>query len=194
MGRRANGGAVLLYTVLQFIQLQLITTLNVTELPQGLLQRKFDLTITTELWKVFITIETWSTQWDEIMPVVTALTDSDQSQMDDWSRSQLHDLRDRICNLRSSHQRRQKRGLVDGIGQIAHSLFGLATDREIADLREKIEENRKWQRTISTWSDDLIVVINKTRKEVSENRHVLTEITQRTLKDINNIQFIFTLQ
>ena len=158
---------------------QLAKSLNVTELPQGLLQKKLDLKLTSKLWKVVITVEDGSTQWNEVMRVVTSLTDLNRSHMDNWSRSQLLQLRDRISHLSQSHQRRQKRGLIDGIGVVAQSLFGLATDGDVAQLREKIEENRRWQQKMSTWSDEFIVVINKTREDLALNRALLNNITKK---------------
>ncbi len=40
---------------------------------------------------------------------------------------------------------RAKRGLIDGVGQLGHYLFGLATETEIQELKAKIEENRHYQ-------------------------------------------------
>ena len=189
MGYSATGSVVLLCTLLCRV-----ASIDVQGLPQGLLQRKMDLGITTEVWKVVITVEDSSSQWEQVMRVVTSLTDLNVPGLDPWSRSQLLQLRDRINHLNQSHQRRQKRGLIDGIGTVAHSLFGLATDSEVSDLREKIEENRRWQQTMSTWSDDFVVIINKTREDMAMNRAVLNNITEQTLKSIDHIHLIMTLQ
>lgn len=147
------------------------------------------------MWKVIVTVEEDAGRWDDIMQVVTALTDLDRRRfLDDWTRSQLRALRDRVQHLQHSHQRRQRRGLFDGIGKLAHSLFGVATDSEVKDLRSKIEENRKWQKTVSTWSSDLVVIINKTREEVALNRRVLNNITHYTLSVMSNVHLVFDLQ
>ena len=189
MGRLTDGGIVLLCAILP-----LVKTIQIQQLPQGLLQKKVNMKITTHVWKVVITVGGDSTQWDELMRDVDYLIDLHLPATEPWSQSQLMQLRDRINHLSQSHQRRQKRGLIDGIGIVAHSLFGLATDAEVSDLREKIEENRHWQQTMSKWSEDFLVIINKTREDMEMNRDLLNDITQRTLKGIDLIHLIMTLQ
>ncbi len=49
---------------------------------------------------------------------------------------------------------RARRGLIDGVGQLGHYLFGLAIEKEIQELKAKIEENRHYQKTVRKWSKD----------------------------------------
>ena len=163
----------------------LASTILVTKLPQGLFQKKLNLQITSHMWKVLITVEDGLIQWNDVMRAVTSLMDLNHSHMDTWSSSQLLQLQDRISHLSQSHQRRQKRGLIDGIGWVAHSLFGLATDSEVVQIKEKIEENRRWQQSMSTWSEDFVIVINKTREDMAKNQALLNDITEKTLKSID---------
>ena len=191
MGRHTNGGALLLCAVLC---VRIAGALQVTQLPQGLLQKKTDIKVTAEQWKVIITVEDGSTQWDSIMQVVDRLMDLNLPLIDAWSGAQLVQLRHRINHLSRSHHRRSKRGLIDGVGWLAHSLFGLATDEEVTELRTKIEDNRRWQQSLSTWAEDFVIVINRTREDLALNRVLLNNITTRTLKAIDQIHLIMTLQ
>lgn len=190
MERRPNGCAQLLCSLLLA---QLVSSLKVTNLPEGLLTKKMDMKLTSKTWKVIITVEDGSTQWDDIMRVVKSLSHLTHPLMDDWTKSQLQQLGARICHLGHSRERRHRRGLIDGLGQILHSVLGLATDGEVAELKEKIEQNRQWQRTMSTWSEKLIVVINKTHEDMVSTRAMLHNITQVTLNAINDVHLIMTL-
>lgn len=191
MERATNGCVVFLCKLLC---VRIVLSLNVSNLPQGLLQQKVPLVLTTKIWKVMITVEDGSTQWDEVMRVVTRLAEFNHDRMDPWSLAQLLALSGRINHLHHDYTRRQKRGLIDGIGLVANSLFGLATEDQVDDLREKIESNRKWQQKISRWSEDFVIVINKTQTELVRNRELLNNITQRTLTFIDETRLIMTLQ
>lgn len=188
MERRADGCFVLLW-----LFLHVGASLNVTELPQGLLMRKMDMKLTSELWTVVITVEDGSTAWDETVATLTRLMNLDRPHMDAWSRAQLQRLGNRIGHL-NHHHSRSKRGLIDGVGVVAKSLFGLATESEVAQLRERVEENRRWQRSMSTWTEDFVVVMNRTREEIALNRALLNNITERTLHAIDDVHLIMTLQ
>ena len=153
MERGANGCVSFLCALLCA---HLVSSMTVTELHQGLLQKKMELRITSKLWKVVITVEDSSTQWNEVMRVVTRLTDFNYSHMDEWSHAKLGQLRHRINHISHAYRRRQKRGLIDGIGVVAHSLFGLATDADIAELKEKIEENRRWQQKMAAEDEHMV--------------------------------------
>ena len=87
---------------------QIAWALQVTKLPQGLLQKKTDIKVIAEQWKVIITVEDGSTQWDEIMQVVTRLTELNLPLIDAWSGAQLAQLRDWISHLSRSHPQRAR--------------------------------------------------------------------------------------
>lgn len=193
MGRLANGCVVLCCTFLATNLVTLTSSLQTSELPQGLLQQQVDIRITSTLWRVVITVEDDSTQWDDVMLAVNSLIDQNLPRMDEWAQAQLSRLGERIYHLSQSH-RRSKRGIIDGVGMLAKSLFGLATDREIGELRSRINENRKFQQKITSWQDELLVVINRTHDEVRQNREVINRITEVTLKSIDAMHLIMTLQ
>ncbi|ELT89310.1 hypothetical protein CAPTEDRAFT_207184 [Capitella teleta] len=46
----------------------------------------------------------------------------------------------RLRFLQGGDRRRKRRGLVDGIGQLSKTLFGTATQEDISDLKESINE------------------------------------------------------
>ena len=77
---------------------------------------------------------------------------------------------------------------------MASSLFGLVTNGEVEELRQKIEENRKWQVNMSTWNNDFLVIINRTRDDVAKNREVINNMAEKTLKSIDMTHMIMTLQ
>ena len=177
MGRGTNGCTVLLCTLLCTVVAQ---KMNITQLPEGLLQRSLNIGIKTKEWKVIITVEEMSTEWDDVMRGVTSLACVNISRFYPWSRSQLQLLNQRVMQLQQSRSR-QRRGLIDGLGKLAHLVFGLATDDEVDDLRQKIEDNRKWQRDMSVWTKDYVIVLNKTRSDMAKNREVINNITTQTV-------------
>ena len=155
MGNKENRSIVLLCTIFLTVLAQ---DISITELPQGLLQWSIDKVIKVKEWKVVITVEDMSTQWDEVMWIMTALFEVNTSQMDPWCKGHMCLLQHRISHLSHFHSW-HRWGLVDGVGIVAHILFSLGTDEEVDDLNMKIGENRKWQLEVSSWSEDYVVVL-----------------------------------
>ena len=191
MERQSNGRTLFLCAVLCA---QVSHALIVTELPQGLLQQKTDMKLTSTLWTVIITVEDTTTSWEHVMQAVTKLMDLNYSRMDPWSRAQFVRLRNRISHLAQTHRPRKRRGFIDGIGYLAHELFGLATDREIHELKQRIEENRRWQQKMSVWQKDFLVIINRTREDMAQNRALLNNLTQTTIRFMDETRLIISLQ
>ena len=58
----------------------------------------------------------------------------------------------------------------------------------------KIEENRKWQQEMSSWSEDYVVVLNKTWTDLALKLTVINSITQWVVQFIEETHMILTLQ
>ena len=145
-----------LFTV---FSITLAQNIKVQELSQGLLQRLIDLQIAVNEWKVMIMIEDMSTQWNEVMRVVTSLSTVNTSTMNPWCKNQMRLPQHRVFHLSRSHYHYIRRcGLMDGIGKLVHYFTGLATDEQVNNLHAKIEENEQFQREMSVWTEDYVLV------------------------------------
>ena len=89
-----------LFTV---FSITLAQNIKVQELSQGLLQRLIDLQIAVNEWKVMIMIEDMSTQWNEVMRVVTSLSTVNTSTMNPWCKNQMRLPQHRMFRLSRSH-------------------------------------------------------------------------------------------
>ena len=77
-------------------------------------------------------------------------------------------------------EHRSKRALFDFIGELSHSLFGTATDDEIVEIRQKVEENRQVLSDLVHYGDNLLTVINATHADMVINRQAINEIINST--------------
>lgn len=71
---------------------------------------------------------------------------------------------------------RRKRGLIDGIGELSQILFGTAMNKDIQELRRIVEGMRHRGVLVHHQLDELVTVVNQTRKFVRENRMDLQAI------------------
>ena len=83
---------------------------------------------------------------------------------------------------------RRRRGLFDLGGDIFHSLFGVATDKELNTIHHVISNNKNNIKQLYHDRDRLISVVNKTILAISENRKHLTILDE----DIQNVS-VFTV-
>ena len=65
---------------------------------------------------------------------------------------------------------RIKRGLFNFVGEIGATLFGTATENQVAQLKHHITKAQRTNRRIVHATNELISVVNQTRAEVSLNR------------------------
>jgi len=181
-----------------------VASIQVKGFPQGLLQRNVDMKLITEIWTLVVTVERDEVEWTSVM---AAFNKSAQVRLDHsgtWVRHQLAQLLFRAQHLAHTHQlqspplqgaaARARRGLIDGIGMVAHGLFGLATDSQVRELRKKIEENRQYQRRVSTWTKDYVAVLARTRGDVAVNRRIINNLTQEYDMRMTHMQYITTVR
>ena len=85
--------------------------------------------------------------------------------------------------------KKNKRGLIDGIGKLSHFLFGLATEEEVTAIREGLEAARRQVGTIYHNQKCLLIVVNRTRGYEEENRDDIL-ILRQELQNRTGIIFI----
>ena len=74
-----------------------------------------------------------------------------------------------------------KRGLLDIIGKLGHSLFGLATDDDISRLQHLTEKTAGRQKIIIHNTREMLTIINKTlefQEEIKVNMKTMREREQ----------------
>ena len=167
---------------------------KITPLPEGLLQRSIEVRMAVNIWKVIVTIEDDSYNWNETLHNFYHTNKPFVSGRATWPSVMLQNLMNRVRALSTRHNRRTKRGLINFIGQLSNSLFGTATESEITEIREKIEENRQLNQDISTWQKQYIAVVNRTKNEVIENRKLLNNITSNMYQVTDAIKYIIYVQ
>ncbi len=107
-------------------------------LPEGVLQRAVDMKLAKEMWRVVIDVETDQQAWTELVSTFNATIEQLTQALGSGWKLQLIRLQQRVQNLAHRHAMhasrtgtRARRGLIDGVGQLGHYLFGLATETEI---------------------------------------------------------------
>ena len=71
-----------------------------------------------------------------------------------------------------------KRGLFNFVGEIGSTLFGRATEDQVAQLKRHIVKAQRTNRRIAHATNKLISVVNQTRAEVSLNRRHIVAVEQ----------------
>ena len=64
-------------------------------------------------------------------------------------------------------KRRLRRGWLDFVGQIGHTLFGLATDSSVRDCRQLVAHTQRYQKVIVHQVNELTTVLNHTQSAVA---------------------------
>jgi len=113
-----------------------VASIEVKGLPQGLLQRNIDMKLMTEIWTLVVTVERDEVEWTSVMSAFNKTTLLRLERAGTWMRHELRQLLFRAQRLADTHRQqappsqgaatRERRGLIDGIGMVAHGLFGLA--------------------------------------------------------------------
>ena len=110
---------------------------------------------------------------------VTALNDS--TAITSWIR-RLERMRYRVTSLfattvfTSDSTHRQRRGLVDFIGEIGKSLFGIATEADLQHVLDAVQQVDSSQQGIVHVVNDMMTVVNQTYESVHENRRHLNAV------------------
>ena len=73
---------------------------------------------------------------------------------------------------RLSHAR-VRRSILPFVGQVAHSLFGVATEDDLTELHEAIEATRMKQEEIIHFEHQMLTVVNQTKNMALSNRHTI---------------------
>jgi hypothetical protein len=106
---------------------------NVTTraLPQGVLIREADVKIRALEWRVIVTLDNAET-YDDLVGAITQLAEDESITSNKLWNMELKGLESRLQRvLRAT---RSRRGLIDGIGLITHSLLGIATDADVEEV------------------------------------------------------------
>jgi hypothetical protein len=134
-----------------------------------------DMRIRAKEWKVIVTVEEEPINFSVLDTAIRELLDNDYVKHNVYAATQATDFKQELARLKN-HRRR--RGLIDGVGLIAHSLFGLATDSEVAEIKAKVEENRAALQGITTWANDWLTVVNASHQAAILNRITINNLTR----------------
>jgi len=87
-------------------------------------------------------------------------------------------------NLRSvtttQKQDRNKRALLPFVGNLASSLFGVATKSDIRQINEGLQRIRNTEKTVAHLLQDSLSVINKTNQDVQINRKTINQLIKNS--------------
>ena len=107
--------------------------------------------------------KTWETRLDALLRLVDEAGEA---------------VLDRTSRSIERRRRRVKRGLVDIIGEAGKALFGVATQRDVTDIRRAVKQAEKDTAIVYHRMDKMLSVINQTRKYVRENRKDIEQLQQ----------------
>ena len=189
-----------MYRVMYLIALTLVSygfgetvagaNLNISRLEDGLLvELGEDLQIEEGRWTILVTMTTINeaymherrqliveeTEYIETkIGLLPASIVSINNQKDSWRR-QL-DLLKTDQTVTFDYNKREKRGLFDGVGKASQWLFGTATQQEVDDIRKEMQDVSLSNRHVSHKTDKLVTIVNQTRIEAAETRDKLNEL------------------
>ena len=169
-----------------FTLLLLLTAVQLTEqwarkLPDGV-----EITVDKETaiiqgeWTIFITI-TKPNFPDYLLKGITQLIQRvNSTTINTWATVAMSRLQ-LAANVVSTpvswwNPKRRRRGVINGIGHAMNFLFGTATEDELRDVKDILNEIQKEQGAITQWIDQFTVVINHTYTEIQTNRNHLNKL------------------
>ena len=150
----------------------------VKSLPHGILMKTVDLKIRNSEWTIVVTMEADPDPYNDLAKLIHDLSKNQEILAIQFMVDEVKNLRRRLEVIH--RHRRPKRGLIDGVGMLAHSLFGIATDGDVKEIRSKIEENRQGLQEMSTWAEDMTSVINASYQAITHNRKALNDVIAAT--------------
>ena len=86
-------------------------------------------------------------------------------------------LQDHQYESFSSWSSNSKRGLLDFVGAIGHTLLGLATDSSILEGRQAVTRSEKEYKMIAHQVNQLPMVVNRTPENMVHNRIRINQLT-----------------
>ena len=158
--------------------------LEVTPIPKGVMQQRMDIFTIRLEWKVVVVLEMPEAAVADIQGEIDAL----RYFINNIGRNKSRFIRLKFWNNelnRLEHQLntsapRPKRGILDIVGQISKSLFGTATNADVSEVRNKINENRDSLNAVIHHQNDMLTIINITRQEVEDSRSALNQLINGT--------------
>ena len=112
----------------------------------------------------------------------------DNATIDAWT-IRLNDIEDALLPARTD-ARRAKRGLLNVVGELSRSLFGTATESDVAECRRQIELLRTRDRRVTHSVSQMLSVVNQTHTAVVQNRNhinVLQKYVQKVSEEVRHI-------
>ena len=104
----------------------------------------------------------------------------------------------------SSSPTRNKRGWLDPVGELFHTIIGVATDSQLKHVNAMIEEIQGSEETIVHKVDELTSIVNRSRLYEAENRNFLNKLADRfrhvqltldnTTTEINKLQLMVSME
>ena len=110
---------------------------------------------------------------------------SDIEGLKDELRRNVARITDFFYSFRVTHSNRSKRGAVDIVGTVAHSLFGLATDEQIRQVDIAINN-------LNTQSDEILKNLDIITSVVELTTDKLKYLRQSQIKSINSISKLYS--
>ena len=89
---------------------------------------------------------------------------------------------------------RNRRGVLNIIGEISHTLFGTATDTSVSELRRIVQQTRVNQGRVRHRVQEMISILNQTYDNIEENRNRINDITSFIQTTITNIKELYVEQ
>lgn len=80
----------------------------------------------------------------------------------------------------SGSAQRTRRGLFNFVGTIGKSLFGVATESDIKQLQDAVNNNRDSLSVISHQHNEMLIIVNATRFQVLENHQTINDLINTT--------------
>lgn len=90
--------------------------------------------------------------------------------------------------------KRNKRGLLDFVGMVSKTLFGVATDAEVQSLQQKVEQNRHNAQHIVQLQEEMLTIVNATHEEVVRNRAALNSMINNTAHMWETLEHTFRIR
>jgi hypothetical protein len=152
--------------------------LKMETLRSGVLLREADIVLKAKEYRIIVTIDKTVINTKPILNVLEEMARSSGVEGAVYLKNRVRIMQHEVQSVERwvrSHAR-SKRGLVDGVGLITHALFGLATDGEVKEVRQKVEENRRALQRMTTWEGQRMAVINATYQAATANREAINLI------------------
>ena len=154
--------------------------LNIEDIPHGVVMEKgFPIRSARVHWEVIMVLEDASPRLEEIILEeiatvrrILAVLPTDQARHEraPYWRAELLRLR---AHLPQESRTRTKRGLLDVVGTLGQTLFGIATDADLRQLQDKVLENRNSLNGILHVQKEFLSIVNISHSLISQNRDAI---------------------